>query len=374
MKIIVIIITFSFFIKAQTDTFIIHVALSKYDTIAYKRIVNFDKNKKLYDVRDYYENGQVQMQASYSAIDKNIKEYYQCNYHSNTKEGLYREWYENGQIEYLGNFKDGLRDGLCKGWYKNGQLELEEHWLNGQLNGNVKYWNEQGNLQYNLEFKDGLNQNPKNVFYHYINYLPPNYNLDSTKKWPLIIYLHGGAERGTDTIALYTAGPFDQIYRGRKFPFIIISPQCPKNIRWSTDNWFENLYNEITSKYRVDTNKIYLTGNSLGGAGTWYIAEKYHDKFAAIAPISGFTSHIEYIYDNVDKLIDMPIWAFHGKIDMVVPFEETERIVRLLKWKNKELRFTIKKDFGHGIDWLVYPKQELYDWFLKYDKRFKQIK
>jgi dipeptidyl aminopeptidase/acylaminoacyl peptidase len=81
---------------------------------------------------------------------------------------------------------------------------------------------------------------------------------------------------------------------------------------------------------------------------------------------------MDYIDYNIDNLIDIPIWAFHGKIDNVVPFEETERIIKKLEEKNKDLRFSIEPEVGHWIDWIVYPNQALYDWFLKHDKRFKR--
>ena len=360
-------------IKAQgVDTFYLKYGVSKYDTIIYKRIIEFDNGSKIYHVRDYFENGQIQMDAFYSAFNKNIKEGSQCNYWSNVKEGLYKKWFDNGQLEYSATYKNGLINGLSTFWYKNGIKESEENWLHGQLNGKVKYWTEQGELQFDLSFDHGLNQNPKDVLYRYLSYTPKEYNTDTLKKWPLIIYLHGGSRRGNDLIKLYADGIPDQLYRGREFPFIIIAPQCPEHIRWSTDNWFDNLYKDVNDKYRIDTNRIYLTGFSLGGAGTWYIAAKYPDKFAAIAPMSGFTSHMDYIDNNIDMLIDMPIWAFHGKIDDVVPFEETERITKKLDGKNKDLRFSVEPDVGHWINWLVYPNQELYDWFLKYDKRLKK--
>lgn len=353
------------------DTFFLKYGVSKYDTIIYKRIIEFDKNRKIFHVKDYFENGQIQMDAFYSSFDKNIKEGSQCNYSSNTKEGLFKNWYENGQLEYSATYKNGLINGLSNFWYKNGIKESEENWLQGQLNGIVKYWTEQGELQFDLSFDHGLNQNPKDVQYRYLSYTPKEYNTDTLKKWPLIIYLHGGSRRGTDLIKLYADGIPDQLYRGREFPFIIIAPQCPEHIRWSTDNWFENLFKEVNDKYRIDTNRVYLTGFSLGGAGTWYIATKYPDKFAAIAPMSGFTSHMDFIDNNIEMLINMPIWAFHGRIDIVVPFEETERIIKKLDGKNKDLKFSVEPEAGHWINWLVYPNQELYDWFLKYYKRSK---
>jgi len=359
-------------LKAQvTETYYLKYGVSKNDTVIYKRIIQFNNKNKLYHVRDYYENGQIQMDAFYSSFDKRIKEGSQCNYISNTKEGPYKKYFDNGQPEYKATFKNGLADGFSESWYKNGNKESEENWLHGQLNGKVKYWTEKGELQFDLNFNHGLNQNPQAVHYHYISYTPKDYDRDTLKKWPLIIFLHGGSRRGTDLTKLYADGIPDQIYRGREFPFIIIAPQCPEHIRWSTENWFGNFYKEITCKYRIDTDRVYLTGFSLGGSGTWYIAAKYPDKFAAIAPMSGFTSHMDFIDKNIDKLEDIPVWAFHGKTDDVVPFEETERIIKKLDGKNKYLKFSAEPEVGHWMNWLVYPKQKLYDWFLKFEKHSK---
>lgn len=365
------IFNFGVLMAQEIDTFTLHYPAAKNKTIIYKRVIEYDTFKRLYHVKDYFENGQVQMDAFYSTFDKHVKEEYQCNYKTNTKEGTYQEWYENGQIKFTGAYKNGLRNRLCTSWYNNGQKEEESNWLNGQLHGKVKYWTKQGSLQFDLSFDHGINKNPRNVSYPYLSYTPKDYDADTLKMWPLIIYLHGGSDRGVDLIKLYSQGIPDQIYRGREFPFVIIAPQCPEHIRFSTENWFENFYQEINAKYRIDTNRVYLTGMSLGGSGTWYLAALYSGIFAAIAPMSGFTSHLDFIDDNINKLIDIPIWAFHGKIDNVVPFEETERIIKKLEEKNKDLKFTVEPEVGHWINWLVYPGQELYDWFLKYDKRMK---
>lgn len=355
-------------LSQNLDTIFLHYALSKGDTIIFKRIVAFNGQNKLYSVRDFYESGQIQMKAYYSSLDKFIKEDYQCNYRSNTKEGRYEEWYSNGQIKYDGNFKKGKKYGMCSEWHLNGQKQAEEQWKNGKLNGRTRYWTEDGVLQYDLSFKNGENNNRKTVRYSYLTYLPKNYNLDSLQHWPVIFYLHGGSDRGSDLKKLYSSGIPDQIYRGRSFPFIVIAPQCPLSIRWETENWFEPLFKEISEKFRIDTNRIYLTGFSMGGTGTWYLATKYPKLFAAIAPMSGFTSRNEFISKNVGKLKDMPIWAFHGKIDLTVPFEETETIIKNLQKKNKHLIFTSEPNTGHWIHWNVYPNNDLYDWFLKQKK------
>ncbi len=370
---ILILILTSIGLRAQRiDTFHLRYPVSKNDTVIYKRIIENLDDKNLIHVRDYYPNGQIQMEAYYSNFDKNIKEGLQCNYRTNTKEEKYREWSKNGQPIYAANYKNGLRDGLAVSWYKSGIKESEKFWRNAQLNGSCKYWNEKGDLEYAITFKNGINQSPETTSYHYITYLPADYAMESTKKYPLLIFLHGGSARGSDTLDLYDAGPFDQIYRGRNFPFIVVAPQCPKHLRWSTENWFEDFYIDLIKKYRVDTNRIYLTGVSLGGSGTWYLGTKYPDKFAAIAPMSGFTRHMDYISENIENLEKTPIWAFHGVSDQVVPVEETDYLLDRLTEINSQVKYTRVKNVGHWIHWLVYPGNELYDWLLKHDKRINK--
>ena len=123
----------------EIDTFTLNYDVSKNKTIIYKRVIDYNITNRLYHIKDYFENGQIQMDAFYSAFDKQIKEENQCNYRSNTKEGLYKEWFDNGQIAYVGNYKGGLRNGICTSWYRSGQKEAEENWLKGQLYGNTKY-------------------------------------------------------------------------------------------------------------------------------------------------------------------------------------------------------------------------------------------
>ena len=152
----------------EIDTFYLHHPISKYDTVVYKRIIEYNKDTNLYHVQDYFENGQIQMQGTYSKFDRNVKESLWCNYRTNTKQGLYQEWFRNGQIKFIGNYKNGLRIGVSNRWAENGQKIEEDNWLNNQVHGSAKYWTEQGELQYDLIFKRGLNLNPKNVLIVYM--------------------------------------------------------------------------------------------------------------------------------------------------------------------------------------------------------------
>jgi predicted esterase len=353
----------------ETDTYVLHQAVSNRETIVYTRVIRFDDEKHLFHVRDFYENGRLQMDAFHSSFDKRVKEGYQCNYRSNTKEGPYTEWHRDGRIRFTGHFSRGLLNGESTAWYETGQKEAEENRLDGQLHGRVRYWSERGDLRFDSTFERGMNQHRRNVSYRYLSYLPRDYEADTARKWPLVIYLHGGSDRGTDLKKLYSSGIPDQVYRGREFPFVMVAPQCSEHLRWSTDDWFENFYKDVTARYRIDADRVYLTGPSLGGSGTWYLAARYPEKFAAIAPMSGFTSHLDYIDKNTDKLLDMPVWPFHGQLDIVVPFEETERLVRRLEGRNRNLRFSAEPDLGHEIHWQTYPGREICEWFLQYDRR-----
>jgi len=353
----------------ETDTDVLHQAVSKRETIVYTRVIRFDDEKHLFHVRDFYENGRLQMDAFHSSFDKRVKEGYQCNYRSNTKEGPYTEWHRDGRIRFTGHFSRGLLNGESTAWYETGQKEAEENRLDGQLHGRVRYWSERGDLRFDSTFERGMNQHRRNVSYRYLSYLPRDYEADTARKWPLVIYLHGGSDRGTDLKKLYSSGIPDQVYRGREFPFVMVAPQCSEHLRWSTDDWFENFYKDVTARYRIDADRVYLTGPSLGGSGTWYLAARYPEKFAAIAPMSGFTSHLDYIDKNTDKLLDMPVWPFHGQLDIVVPFEETERLVGRLEGRNRNLRFSAEPDLGHEIHWQTYPGREICEWFLQYDRR-----
>jgi pimeloyl-ACP methyl ester carboxylesterase len=354
------------------ETYVLSKAVSSRETIVYRRVIRFDDRTRLFHVRDYYESGRLQMDAFYSSFEKRVKEEYQCNYRSNTKEGPYKEWHRNGQLRFAGHFTRGLMNGASTAWYESGQKEAEENRLNGQLHGRVRYWSENGNLQLDSTFERGVNQHRRSVRYRYVSYLPADYEADTLRKWPLVIYLHGGSDRGTNLKRVYSSGIPDQVYRGREFPFIMLAPQCPEHLRWSTDDWFENFYEEAAARYRIDADRVYLTGPSLGGSGTWYIATRYPDKFAAIAPMSGFTSDLDDIDKNIDKLLDMPIWAFHGKLDTVVPFEETERVVTRLEGRNLDVRFSAEPDVGHEIHWRVYPGRELYAWLLRHDRKSRR--
>jgi predicted peptidase len=181
----------------------------------------------------------------------------------------------------------------------------------------------------------------------------------------VIVFLHGGTSRGNDLNKVKANGIPDRLERGKNIPFIVIAPQCPVDKRWETDDWFDCLYREITTRYRIDTNRIYLTGSSLGGSGTWYLAMKHPSRFAAIAPISGKTSHIQFISDSACTLAGIPIWISHGTDDEVVDINETYHIVKKLDQCNVNYVLSTPEGQKHWqAQWDVYGEEKIYSWLL----------
>lgn len=206
--------------------------------------------------------------------------------------------------------------------------------------------------------------------YDYLLYLPKDYAKE-TKKYPLVIYLHGGSQKGNDLNKLKVYGLPYLVEKGQDFNFIIASPQCPDNKYWSTENWFESLYAELNSKYRIDTDRIYLTGVSMGGYGTFIVAMDFPEKFAAIVPFCGGINDSDTT--RVCNLSKIPVWAFHGTADDKIPISETERIVKGLESceSNKNFKFTRLENEGHEIQYLYETKPEIYKWMLKQKKSNK---
>lgn len=198
--------------------------------------------------------------------------------------------------------------------------------------------------------------------YPYLVYLPKDYT-DKKVDYPLVIYLHGGSQKGQDLNKLKAYGLPHLVDKGRDFPFIIASPQCPDGKFWSTDNWFDSLYNDLKTKYRIDPKRVYLTGISMGGYGVWQTAVAYPDKFAALVPLCGGCDDSTQIC----RIKHIPVWTFHGTADDVISISETERLVRRLETCNGQVKFTRLEKEGHGIQYL-FEDQTIYDWLLKQHK------
>ena len=204
---------------------------------------------------------------------------------------------------------------------------------------------------------------------NYLLFLPKGYQAKAEKRWPLILFLHGSGERGTNVWKVATHGPPKNVAENPDFPFMIVSPQCPEGEHWSNDKLLA-LLEEITRDYAVDTERIYLTGLSMGGYGAWNLGISYPEKFAAIAPICGGGELITVILSSRDKapaLKSLGVWAFHGGKDPVVPVEESQRMVNALKKVGvKDVKLTIYPEVQHNSWTEAYKDPELYKWLLEH--------
>lgn len=206
----------------------------------------------------------------------------------------------------------------------------------------------------------------KSISLNYLLYTPKNYSKDT--KFPLLMFLHGSGERGENIELVKLQGIPKLISQGKDFPFIVVSPQCPPNTWWTELTEDLNLLIEdISSSYSVDTNRIYLTGLSMGGYEVWKLASEHPEKFAAIIPICGGPWNVCFD-ENIPNLKEIAVWAFHGAKDDVVPIEGTEAIINDLRALGNNAKFTVYPEAGHDSWTATYENPEVYEWLLNQSK------
>ena len=193
----------------------------------------------------------------------------------------------------------------------------------------------------------------------YLVHLPPGAKDGGPKRWPTILFLHGAGERGDDLKLVGIHGPPKIVKSRPDFPFIVLSPQCPKG-EWWTPPRLNDLLDEVASKYPIDPDRLYLTGLSMGGYGSWRLACEYPGRFAAVVPICGGGDP-----RDVARITDVPIWVFHGAKDGVVPVSRSEEMVAALRKTGGRVRFTVYPDANHDSWTATYDNPALYDWLLE---------
>lgn len=199
-----------------------------------------------------------------------------------------------------------------------------------------------------------------NVDVSYLLYLPEDYSADSTKV-PLMLFLHGRGESHGPLSIVAKWGPPRLAAAGTSMPYIIVSPQCPGDDRWSSETQqkrLSELLDSISETYPVDSSRVYLTGLSMGGMGSWALAAKSPERFAAVVPICGGGDPA-----TGPKLADLPIWVFHGDADTAVPFTRSvEMVDAVLAAGGKQIRFTTLEHVGHNSWSPAYAMPQLYQW------------
>lgn len=192
--------------------------------------------------------------------------------------------------------------------------------------------------------------------YNYLIYIPDGYNPESTQKWPVIFYLHGRHASGKKLQNINRYGLPYFLDKGKKLDFIVVSPQCPWGKNWASDDWFNPLLEEISEKYNIDENRIYMIGISMGGFGTWELAYRMPEQFAAIVPMCGGAKT-----SMAEKLSKTPAWVFHGTADNVIPISRSESMVKAIEKLGAEVKFTRLKNQGHDIS-REFNNDQIYEW------------
>lgn len=202
--------------------------------------------------------------------------------------------------------------------------------------------------------------NSKDYALPFVIYTPENIN----GKLPLIIQLHGAGEVGNggeDLVKVEIHG-LANLFKRKDYDVITVMPQCPSDSFWIAEiPTVHELIMRIIANYPVDEKRIYLTGLSMGGYGTWNIACRYPNLFAAIAPICGGG-----MVWKAPRVLDMPIWAWHGTEDSIVYPSETINMInaiRKVRTNDSEIKMTLVDGVGHDV-WHRAYKEELVDWLL----------
>jgi predicted esterase len=205
----------------------------------------------------------------------------------------------------------------------------------------------------------GLKQRTGDLKTPHLSYLPEGYDQDPAKRWPLVLFLHGSGEIGDNLDLVRQSGLPKLAEEGRSFPFILIAPQSPE------EEWFwlaaaQNvLLDQVCANYRVDPDRIYVTGLSMGGRGTWMQAIEYPDRFAAIAPICGSIPDLE----EANRIKHMPVWAFVGADD---DDQSIRQMVEALQALGGDARLTVYPETGHDAWTPTYADPTFFEWILSH--------
>lgn len=192
----------------------------------------------------------------------------------------------------------------------------------------------------------------------YLLHVPENHREDGPPL-PLVLFLHGAGERGSDLEILKKHGPPKLLASGQSIPAIVVSPQSPSGSWWNDQvDALVALLDEIEAEYNVDPDRIYVTGLSMGGYGTWALLAEQPERFAAAMPICGGG-----MAAMTRRLSEVPIWIFHGDSDSVVPVDESQRMSAALGRAGSEVaRLTLYPGVNHDSWTRTYDDPAVWQW------------
>ncbi len=222
------------------------------------------------------------------------------------------------------------------------------------------------------------------VNHRFAVYLPAGWN--QARTWPVVLYLHGGGDRGIDGRRPLRWGLATEIRsRSRSFPFVAVFPQCPPE-RWWTDREVEEValaaLEDTVQRFRGDRKRIYLAGLSMGGYGVWSLAARHPGRFAALVVICGGLRPLPAFAmpgvaattsdphgEIAARVANTPAWVFHGALDQLVPPEDSRKIVAALQLRGAEVNYTEYPDLGHEVWNRAFAMPGLWTWLLAQQKR-----
>lgn len=221
--------------------------------------------------------------------------------------------------------------------------------------------------------------------FRYQVYLPAGYA--ERRRWPVILFLHGAGERGTDGRRQTTVGLGPALRaHPRRFPAIVVFPQAPPDSQWvglPAEAALAAL-DRTLAEFRGDPDRVYLTGISMGGHGAWYLAYRHPERFAALAPICGWVEERPEFPGSVPvvpsdsgpvlpalarRLAGMPIWIFHGEADSVVPVGASRGAAAALRAGSSAVRYTEYPGLGHNVWDAAYGSDDFARWLLAQRRR-----
>ena len=223
------------------------------------------------------------------------------------------------------------------------------------------------------------------VIYRYQVFVPSNWSAD--REWPVIFFLHGAGERGTDGVSQTDIGLPRRLRSEKDFPAVVVMPQCHRGKWWGDSDMEAQAFQALEDamkEFRGDPKRVYLTGLSMGGYGAWAFGYKYPGKFAAIAPVCGGVTTVrafpppswhpaarapEDPYTETAKGIGTtPVWAFHGENDRRVPARESRKLTDALKKTGGNVRYTEYPGVAHNSWDRAYGEAELIPWLLSHQQ------
>lgn len=196
---------------------------------------------------------------------------------------------------------------------------------------------------------------------NYLLYTPKN--IKQAK--PLIIFLHGSGEKGNDLEKVKIHGPFKYL-KNHELDAYVLAPQCPQEEYWDEEVLYR-LIQKVIKENKIDPDRIYLTGLSMGGWGAWNLAFAHPDMFAALVPIAGFVDRVPMI-ENC-KIKDIPTRIFHGLLDDVVDVSYSVNIYKKLQTCSEDIELTIFDDANHDSWTRIYDDPAIYEWMLRQKRK-----